>query len=530
MRKLLAVLLLGPVAGSPAQRPSVDDTAPAAAVFKTRIKLVEVDVVARQKGSPAAGLTKEDFTLLDNGKLQDIAFFTVRSVRGLAGSKPLSPTPQLPPGVVSNRPNPAADAPATQTILLLDQIFTTPVNQLIAIQRIGKFLDLRRKQDGIGIFTLGADVNVVQNITSDHTLLRRAVKRLQGRDANFRSNDTTGMTEHAAASYEQMGMDERVAALKHSLQAIARHSANVPGRKSIVWISEAFPLLYCPPHLPCTDYSLPMRDAARALNDANVALFAVDPRGLIGALGRMTGIANAESRGPAPRTVPGYVGLPPVGPEHVETMNLLASLTGGNASYNDNGLENLIQTAVEDGDITYSLGFYPSEDSQDGKVHKLSVKLAKEGVSLRYRQNYFAAKPGVEAENRPTLDQLFKDTLDATQIGVLVKATPDATRPGVFNIHVSVDLHDLQLTNQDGKWTGTVEVAFYVENSKSSQRTTRTFAIPEDQLAIALEKGVGFDHAIEWQGKPSTLRIIVEDKTSGAAGSLRIPLGAGQSK
>lgn len=527
MCKLLAVLLLGSVAGTPSQRTSVGDTAQSSAVFRTGTKLVEVDVVARNKRGPATGLTREDFTLLDNGKPQDIAFFTVRAVRGLASAKPLAPVQRLPPGVVSNRPSPTDDAPATQTVLLLDQLFTPPVSQMYAIHRMDAFLGLRRRQDGVGIFTLGADVNVVQDMTTDDALLRRAVRRLQGRDASFRSNDTSGMTEKAAAEYKRISGDERVAALKHALQAIARHLANVPGRKSVVWITAGFPLLDCTGGF-CKDYSPDMREAAQALNEANVALFAVDARGLIGALGQMTGIPNAEFGGGPAAQVTAQMRArmyTPAGPSNIETMNFLAGLTGGNVYFNDNGLENLIQTAVEDGDVTYSLGFYPSEDSQDGKAHKLGVKVAREGVNLRYRQNYFATKPGTAAENRPSLDQLLKDPLDATQIGLLANATPDPSRSGVFNIHVSVDLHDLRLGNQDGKWTGAVELAFHVENSNAAQTTTRTFEIPEDHLATALEKGIGIDHAIEWHGKPSALRVVVEDKATGAAGSLRIPLG-----
>ena len=47
--------------------------------FRAGTNLVEVDVVTRSKGAPATGLTKDDFTLLDNGKPQKIAFFSVQS-------------------------------------------------------------------------------------------------------------------------------------------------------------------------------------------------------------------------------------------------------------------------------------------------------------------------------------------------------------------------------------------------------------------------------------------------------------------
>jgi VWFA-related protein len=523
MRKLLAGLFLGSLSAAPSQLPEQP-------TFRVGTRVVEVDVVAHDRRGPAIGLTKADFTLLDNGKPREIAFFSVRSAGALAGAPTVSgpaasSAPSLPPGAISNRAGRGEDAPATQTVLLLDRLFTAEVNQIIAIQRIGRFLDLRRKRDGVGIYSLSRDVRVIQDVTADDRLLRRAADSLKAEGAVFRNSDTTGMTGRAADEYSHLIVTERVAALKHALQAIARHLANIPGRKGVVWITEAFPLFYCPPHLPCTDYTPDMQEAARALNDANVALYAVDPRGLIGALGRMTGISNAEERGPASQIVPGYVGLPPVGPENVETMHLLAGLTGGAAYYNTNGLEDSMLQAVEDGDVTYSLGFYPPEDSQDGKVHKLKVNIARAGVSLRYRESYFAAGPQAEGAERPSLERLLRDPLDATQIGLVTEAQPDPARPGFFNVRVSVDLHDLQFDHQDGKWIGAIDVAFGIENAASFQVLTRTIEIPDALFATALEKGIAITHAMEWQSKAGRLRVVVEDKVSGAAGSLRVPLG-----
>ncbi len=526
MRTILAVLLLGSIAGAPSQRTSAQDSTQSA-TFKVGTKLVEVDVVARDKRGPAKGLTRDDFTLLDNGKPQDIAFFTVRSVRGAAPIRPPATSTPLPPGTVSNRPTPKDDAPPTQTVLLIDRLFLQQTNQAFDIQRIHTFLGQKRKRDGIGIYTLGTSLQVLQDVTSDESLLKRAANRLQSAQPN-RDTDVTGMSARASAEYLALYMRERVNAVNQAFQAIARHLANLPGRKNLVWITEGFPLLYCNPVIGCIDFSPDTKESARALNDANVALYAVDGRGLIGALGQMTGIQNAESAGTPLQQLNPMIrsrAEAPAGPAHIETMNLLAGLTGGDVYYNTNGIEESIQSAVEDGDVTYSLGFYPAEDAQDGKVHKLDVKVDRAGVSLRHRQNYFATKPQSEAENRPSLEQLLKDPLDATQIGVLAQATPDETHPGSFNVHVTIDLHDVQLANQDRKWVGAVDLSFHLENSNSAQTTTQTVAIPEDQLAAALDKGIVVDHAIESQGKPDDLRVVVEDKATGAVGSLRIPLG-----
>jgi len=486
-----------------------------------------VVVVAKDKHGPAAGLTKEDFTLFDNGNRRDIAFFSVRSVHDLAPAPVSTAVPPLLPGVVSNRPSAGAITPVTQTVILVDQIFTEQTNQLFAIQRVGRFLDLRRKQDGIGIYTFGGGIHVVQDVTTDGDLLRRAAKRLTARDANTRGSDTTGMTAKEASAYVTMTLQERVLALKQAFEAIARHLANVPGRKNLVWITQGFPLYICNDMI-CVDFRPDMTEAAQALNDANVALHAADARGLIGALSGMTPIQNAEKSGPSS---PGRAtqmmqnwGMVPAGPSHIETMDFVTHLTGGDVYYNTNGIEESFQKAVQYEDVTYSLGFYPPESAQDGQVHNLSVRVSRPGISLHYRTSYVALKPGFEAPKLPTIDQLLRDPLDATQIGVLAQASPDLARPGFFNVHVSMDLHDLQLYPEDGKWNGAVEVAFYFENSRSAQIANRKIEIPEDQLATALANGIGFDHAVEFQGMSGQLHIAVVDKATGAAGSLRIPL------
>lgn len=518
---LFASILVTSVAAAPSQRTATESTP----TFRIGAKLVELDVVARAKRGPATGLTKDDFTLLDNGKPQDIAVFSIRSVRA-AAPPPAPSAPPLPPGIASNRPNPSAEPPATQTILLLDQIFTAPANQAYDIQRIRLFLSQRRKRDGVGVYTVGTRLNVVQDVTADDALLRKAANALAARNGNIRDADTTGMNAHAAAEFEALRLREQIDTLKHSFEAIARHLANVPGRKNLIWITEGFPMMICNQFI-CVDFKPDIEEAARALNDANVALYSVDARGLIGALGQMTGIANAET-GPQRQLPMIMQNRGPVGPSHIDTMNMFATLTGGDVYYNTNGIEDSFEDAIRDGDVTYSLGFYPAEASQDGQTHKLSVKVAKSGITLRYRETYFAVKSQTEAEKRPTAEQLLNDPLDATQIGVLAQATPDPTKPGLFNVRVSADLHDIHLDSQDNKWTAAIELSFFLENSKSAEISTQTIEVPSDQLVTALEKGLVFEHQVELPpqslGHASVLRIAVEDKATGAAGSLRLRL------
>ncbi len=90
-RQIAAVLPIFVAATAAAQQ----DTPPP--TFRAGTKLVQIDVVARSKGSPVSGLTRDDFTVFDNGMPQKIAFFTVRS--GAAPANVQAPdAPSLAPG------------------------------------------------------------------------------------------------------------------------------------------------------------------------------------------------------------------------------------------------------------------------------------------------------------------------------------------------------------------------------------------------------------------------------------------------
>jgi VWFA-related protein len=98
-------------------------------IFKIGTELVQVDVVVRNKSGPVAGLRKDDFTVLDNGKSQEITVFSVKSSTPSGPSLPSAAVP-LPPNAVSNRVDRGGQAPGTETVILVDQKNTLKSNQV----------------------------------------------------------------------------------------------------------------------------------------------------------------------------------------------------------------------------------------------------------------------------------------------------------------------------------------------------------------------------------------------------------------
>jgi hypothetical protein len=75
-----AAVLAGSLISSAAQGQTRQE--PASPIIRSETRLVDVEVVVRDKDGPVSGLKKEDFTLLDQGKKQTIAVFSGGSFGG----------------------------------------------------------------------------------------------------------------------------------------------------------------------------------------------------------------------------------------------------------------------------------------------------------------------------------------------------------------------------------------------------------------------------------------------------------------
>src|SRR5579863_7395801 len=163
--KWLTLAGLAALSASAAQNP---------AVIRVDTRLVQVDVTVRTGKGPVHGLTKDDFTLIERGKPQQIALFKVTEARPQARAE----VQALPPGVVSNRLNQRGEAPGSVTVILVDRLNTPPTVQPYADRELLRFLQSAQKGDRIAIYTLGQQIRVVQDFTTDLDRLIQAASKI----------------------------------------------------------------------------------------------------------------------------------------------------------------------------------------------------------------------------------------------------------------------------------------------------------------------------------------------------------------
>jgi hypothetical protein len=186
---------------------------------------------------------------------------------------------------------------------------------------------------------------------------------------------------------------------------------------------------------------------------------------------------------------------------------------------------------MEDDQITYTLGFYPSDQKQDGSYHALAVKVAKKGTEVRHREGYYASDEQVAKVNpgnrREEINAVFANPLDATRIGLRGSAKPVPNRPGVYRLEITLNPNELHLEHVKDRWLASLTFATLFSPSDSTKGSFETLrlSLTENRLREALVKGYAFSRDVAAGDAAGDLRVVIQDFATGSAGSVRVPLG-----
>src|SRR5712672_1843178 len=231
-----------------------------ATVLKVKTRLVVVDVIALDhKGAPVADLKANDFTLQEENKPQKIRVFNFQ--QGPQG-EPAAMTPvALSANRITNMPR--FKTSSALNVLLLDGINVTNANQKYAREQMLKFLEKLPAGQPLAVYAMGIKLRMLQEFTVDPALLKDAIKKAKNNAVSVRSasSNTTdlpagmlvgmpdGMIQQILRFEQEQAinqMDERVRLTIEQLGALARNLAGYPGRKNLIWVSEAFPAYIFP--------------------------------------------------------------------------------------------------------------------------------------------------------------------------------------------------------------------------------------------------------------------------------------------
>ncbi|HEY6250830.1 MAG TPA: VWA domain-containing protein, partial [Candidatus Angelobacter sp.] len=426
---LLAVPVLNfaqssaPAAASPTPAPANKqnpDLSGPATVLKVKTRLVVVNVVAQNsKGQPVTDLKAEDFTLTEEDKPQQISAFSLQQfgAQNIA-AKPQIPT--MPANMVTNLPQYQTSGP--WNVLLIDALNSTLPNQAYMREQMVKFLEKLPSGQPIAVYLLGSKLRLVQDFTSDPDLLKQAISSLRGHGSVVLSNPAgtspetdlpqgsianatlasiPGLRAQILAFQEEhtgAQTDFQVLYTLKALNSLGRTLAGYPGRKNLIWLSEAFPFDILSVHNHNNrDYSNDVAATGSLLSDAQVAIYPVDARGLVNYStfsvgtdpnqGASSSLSSTTLNGPMGQQMNAEANV--LMAAHT-TMSDLAEKTGGKAFWGHNNLDGEVRESLTDGSTYYTLAYYPDNKDWNGNFRTIHLKVNRNGIKLRYRLGYFA--------------------------------------------------------------------------------------------------------------------------------------------
>lgn len=526
-------------------------------------RLVEVSVVADdKKGHPVSDLTQDDFHLFDKGHEQKIARFEFVSSSSMIAA-PLN----LLPNVYTNLPGQPSSIPNSVTIILLDRLNTSFLDQSWARPQIVKYLGHIQPRDRVALYTLGPGLNVLHDFTSDASSLIAALHSLQStrspqieqaavpdpeknpalqdlRQA-AENNPTSLRTQQLIneltafltdANNQDIGanLDDRVRKTLGAFSSIAQHVAGFPGRKNLLWVSGAFPIQFdadigkLPGHQN-RDYGESIERTTQLLSSANVAVYPVDARGLI-PQDLATSAPMISSRRDA--VIPA---LPPsLDPNDLAVIEEIAHNTGGRAFFNTNDIENSIARAVDDARTSYILGYYPDNAQWNGEFHEIKVKVDRPGVRVRARSGYLATRSAhmTEKDQNTMLLQIASSPLESTGLALFAKLDPRSSSGSRDSVDafLNVDPRGLTLNFADGHWTGHAVAAFIPLDARGLplgngivEQTVDMNLSPQTYRRL-MQSALKLQKRLTLEPKAVQLCIVAIDESTGRAGSVHIPV------
>lgn len=390
------------------------------APLRIEVKALLIPVVVRDAHDQVvADLTQADFDVFDQGKRQAITGFSVIRSASAVGGVAADPASALP----ASASPPQAPAPTRSVVILFDDRHLDPTGLTEIQNRAAKMFAgaIGSADRAVVLSYFGVNsgvtnnrdtlVNAVQRIkahatnladrgrcpdidyyTADQILNKHDNSQYQveiERAANCSNKGSVtnpGYVEvlvHEAANQALFTGDQDAMLTLSYMRDVVHTMEKLPGQRTLIFVSPGF--------LNYSDEA--MRIESQIVNmaaGANIAISALDPRGLTGAM-----LNASESGGGsifAQITGQAQSNHQESSSEADDALAQLADGTGGYFVRGGNNLEQQFTRAAVVPEATYLLEISLSSVKPNGSYHALRVEVKRGGVKIQARRGYFAPK------------------------------------------------------------------------------------------------------------------------------------------
>jgi VWFA-related protein len=447
---------------------------------KIDVSLVNVDVTVTSRGTPARGLTRDDFQVFEDGIARPITNFYAVEPAAATASHATPPAPDT----TATLADPTDERFRRKVLVIIDNRHVTMHNRDMALAALERFVDDRFTGGTYdwSIALIAEKAHLMLPLTSDKEKLHEAVAMVRrivahpdrpteedvtrlislsgGFDASNDSSVTA--TKPGAAPGESLrslvdaGNNFQVQAdatrTVEAIQDAVRSFAGAPGRKIILLVTGSLGLddyvspldanpgsfVIGPADAAANSrFATVMRDILiREANASNVSFFIINSEGLAAdsdASNGSNGLGFGSSIGRS-------MGTGNTNP--LSSMYWLARETGGRLMSGNSPAGSLAEFDRASSSF-YSLAYKPAH-GDDGKYHAIKVRINRSGYQLQYRTGYSSIPVTVQLAR--AMDSPLGASMQQSSIPINIVTGSSAPQDGgvLVPLHATVAAKNLQ--------------------------------------------------------------------------------------
>lgn len=501
-------------------------------VMKVTTEIVLVNVVARDKhGNLIKDLKKDDFTLYEDGKKQDIASFDFEKVDEMvmagAAETTVTGTAEAPKGGLLNKNVQKSLNARDRRLMLMFFDFSAmePDDIDRAVDAAKKYVNSKMQPaDLVALMSLSTNLQLDLDFTDDRSKLLAKLSAYNDSQGQGFENGSEGSSSGEAETsgsytpddtdYNTFSADRKLLALESVMSAMGK----IPQKKSLIYFSNGITQ-------SGIDNQSALREATAAAVRANVSIYPVDVRGLSSfpAGGQAQ---SASLHGNAAYTGASVLNDLNGNDASQETLYTLAADTGGKAFMDTNDLSGVFSVVQKDTSAYYVLGYTSSNHLKDGRYRRLKVTLNRPNIKLEYRAGYYADRDYHHmrsTDREAQLEDELEAELPATDLPVYAGAAYFRQDETHYYLAVSLLVPGSQIpfVQAQDKDKATIDIVGRVlENGRLPVGRLRdTVKLTVDSSQQVRHKNVQYNTGFVLAPGNYQLKFVVRENSTGRMGS-----------
>jgi VWFA-related protein len=523
-------------------------------VFRSRLNLVSVDVIVRDKsGAVVRNLTASDFEVREDGRPQDITNFNFEEITDKA--VPAVQSADLLAGVeqklaedskravssttAASRPV-ETPTPMTSDMLAGRRLITIvfdvssmqPEDVQRAVDSANKYVEEKMSPaDLVAVATVGSTLSVVTDFTADRAKVASALSTIAYTDgtATPTAAATTAATDETQATatddttvadtaeLDMFNNDVRLRALKTLAEALSP----IEQKKSILYFSAGM-------QRSGQDNQVELRSAINAAVRANVAIYAIDARGLQ-AVVPGGDARQASGRGQSLFSGRGVQQQFDQLASSQDTLTTLASDTGGRAFTDSNDFGEAFARVQRDMSAYYLLGYSSTNTTKDGRFRRIQVRVKRDGMRVEARAGYYAERDFGHTSRNDRESQLQEQmfaAVSATDLPVLVTGGWFRLAPDKYYVPVSLTVPGSAVPVLNANDLVSLDVLGMVRDERNFPvgRFRETLKLPPGTDKTLAGKQVLYQSGVTLPPGRFSVKVVVRENATGLMGSFEAPI------